>query len=586
MANTSDQNPEAGTAQGAMTSPGDFERGAVAHGGATKAEEPELFVEDALAPEELEELEGLNTLTMARTNPDDDDDDDDVDEEGDLLSTLEMPVFRMPGAEEVEEVEESRSLPLSGILRGRRKRSRINDEPIEAAPSLLPFVVIRPPVGFDKPWHDGLPEGEAKRLDEAARERVRAAGAPALKASATLPVLSHDDLMAFDGESPSGPTVPISGLTEDDLESLESGEVEALAHPPVPQPSPPPIEPPRPPAALSAPPPPKAAPPSKPPIAAQAPAPSAPPQAALAPLLAIAAPPTAIPPTAPPAKAPPGKGELSDIVQELIDESERPEPSRNQTAPHSPPEHTWYRQIFTEEYFRTLPLGFHKQTRRESQFILNSLSVGQGGRILDMCCGFGRHTIELAKRGYDMVGLDLSLPLLQKALGEAQRRKLSIKFIHGDVRELNFNGAFDAAFCFHTSFGYFDDKTNFQILTGVFQSLKPGGRFLLEILNRDFAIQKLPDRKWWEGSDCLFLEEVTFNYQTSVLHNKRTFIYDDNRPPWEQYIYIRLFSLHEIQSLLRMAGFNCIEVSGSLASRGAFFGTDSPHLLLLAERPR
>jgi hypothetical protein len=106
----------------------------------------------------------------------------------------------------------------------------------------------------------------------------------------------------------------------------------------------------------------------------------------------------------------------------------------------------------------------------------------------------------------------------------------------------------------------------------------------MEMVNRDFIVQMMPRRKWWEGSDCIFLEEIDFNFQTSVLHTKRSFIYDDGRPPWEQNIYIRLFSLHELRNLLQHAGFHLLEVSGDIASRGAFFGNTSRHIILLAEK--
>jgi SAM-dependent methyltransferase len=275
---------------------------------------------------------------------------------------------------------------------------------------------------------------------------------------------------------------------------------------------------------------------------------------------------------------------VADIVQELLEEASESSYTPEETGQVVPPQLSWYENIFTEEYFRTLPQAFHKQTRRESQFIADCLEIGPNGRILDLACGFGRHTIEMAKRGYDMVGLDLSLSLLQKGLNEAQRRKLSVKFIHGDIRQLNFAGVFDACFSFHTSFGYFDDKTNFEVLCGIHRALKPGGRFLLEMLNRDFVIQLMPRRKWWEGNECIFLEEIQFNFATSVLHTKRSFIYEDGRPPWEQNIYIRLFSLHELQNLFQHAGFHILEVSGDISSRRAFFGPESRHLILLAEK--
>lgn len=510
----------------------------------------------------------------------------DGEDEVDLLSTLKMPVFKMPGSQLSRSGSpkgpggaQERSIPLSDLLRARRKPSPQAAAPLQPLRSMIPFAVTQPPVGFDKRWQIGLPEGEARRRNAERLSKTSAMKVDERQRTDTEPELKSVTASVNDDDGPSVPKKAqgeVAKAARTAPERTAPPQENATAPIPIPEDVAP-----APPVKRSSPPPtpdksaaaPKATPP-QPPAGAQA---------------------TAAPerrrhnaqqnvPTAH------GDDEISGIVKELLDEDTSPkEPatSRNspQTLQKAPPERAWYEQIFNEEYFRTLPMGFHKQTLRETQFILQSLSVGRGGRILDLCCGFGRHTIEMAKRGYDMVGLDLSLPLLQKGLSEAQRRKLSIKFIHGDVRELNFNGVFDACFCVHTSFGYFDDKTNFNVFGGIFKALKTGGRFVLEVLNRDYIIQQMPRRKWWEGSDCLFLEEVSFNNETSVLHNKRTFIYDDNRA-WEQYIYIRLFSLHELQSMLRLSGFKILEVSGHVAGRGAFFGAESPHIIILAEKPR
>lgn len=249
-------------------------------------------------------------------------------------------------------------------------------------------------------------------------------------------------------------------------------------------------------------------------------------------------------------------------------------------------DNNWYKEVFTEDYFRTLPKNFHKQTIREVEFIVQRLGAEPGARILDLCCGFGRHTMEFAKRGFNMVGLDLAMPLLQKGLNEAQRRNLSIKFVHGDMRELNFDKVFDGIFNVQTSFGYFNDLTNYRVLQRIFRALKPGGRFLVETINRDFVVDDLPMRIWWEGTECLILEEVDYDFMLSTLQVKRSFVFEDsNRDPWEQHINIRLYTPGELSALMRRAGFEVLELNGDYAIPGAFFGAASRRSILIAERP-
>lgn len=248
-----------------------------------------------------------------------------------------------------------------------------------------------------------------------------------------------------------------------------------------------------------------------------------------------------------------------------------------------PSDGAWYKELFSHDYVRSEPPTSNEQLRVEVDFIESALSVPGGGRVLDLGCGYGRHTVPLARRGYEMVGLDLSLDLLQNALRRAQAKQTSIKFVHGDLRDLEFKSVFDGVFCFNTTFGYFTDAQNLMVLRGVHRALKPGGRFLIDVANRDHAIQAIPARNWWEGDSCLIQEDVDFDQLTSRLMIKRFLVYADGTQR-EYDIALRLFSVHELLSMLRLVGFRYVELSGSLHTPGAFFGAGSERILLTVER--
>ncbi len=142
---------------------------------------------------------------------------------------------------------------------------------------------------------------------------------------------------------------------------------------------------------------------------------------------------------------------------------------------------------------------------------------------------------------------------------------------------------FDAAYCMHTTFGYFDDDSNRKMIHSVNQSLRVGGRFLLDVINRDYVIRDLPARIWWEGEGSVILEEIDFNYFTSRIISKRSVVFDDGRH-LEQEISVRSYSLHELGKILHHAGFRVLEVSGNLSHRSRFFGNNSRTLMLLAEK--
>jgi SAM-dependent methyltransferase len=244
----------------------------------------------------------------------------------------------------------------------------------------------------------------------------------------------------------------------------------------------------------------------------------------------------------------------------------------------------WFEEVFDEDYLRTLPFMTPEQTLREVAFIKDSLRPPAEGELLDVGCGYGRHAIELGQGGYRVTGIDLSLPLLIRAADESQRRSLSVNFVHADMREMAFDNQFDGAYSFLTSFGYFDEETNLRVATSICRALKPGGRFLVDVINRDYIVSDLPTRVWWEGEGCVVLEEVDFNFQTNRLTVRRSIVFQDGRQV-EHDISIRAYSLHELAKLLRQAGFRVMEVSGGVATRGHFFGSTSRSVIVLCERP-
>jgi SAM-dependent methyltransferase len=243
----------------------------------------------------------------------------------------------------------------------------------------------------------------------------------------------------------------------------------------------------------------------------------------------------------------------------------------------------WFEEIFDEDYLRTLPFLTPQATQAEALFVADALGTEPGARLLDIGCGYGRHAMELAARGYQIVALDLSLPLLLRGADEAQRRGLTINFIHGDMRDLAFDSQFDGIYCLFSTFGYFDEDTNRKTIEGMARAMKPGARLVLDVLNRDYLIGELPTRVWWEGDGCVVLEEVDFNYFSSRVHSNRSIVFDDGRQI-EQEISIRSYSLHELGKLLHAAGLRVVEVSGSMATHGRFFGNQSRSLIVVAEK--
>ena len=272
------------------------------------------------------------------------------------------------------------------------------------------------------------------------------------------------------------------------------------------------------------------------------------------------------------------------------DGAEPPPPPASEATEAAPPvaepkkrRRPWFEVFFSDDYLRTVPPPTPKHVGRECDFMEKALGLAKGATILDVGCGLGLHAVELSRRGYLVVGLDLSLPMLSRAADEAQDHGLKINFLHGDMREMTFDGAFDAVLCWGTTFGYFDDETNRTVIRRLYDALKPKGLLLLDVVNRDRVIRDQPNLIWFEGDGCVCMEESRFNYFMSRLEVKRTVILDDGRQRENTYS-IRLYSLHELGKLLHVQGFRVASVSGNLATHGVFFGGDSQRMAILAER--
>ncbi len=207
----------------------------------------------------------------------------------------------------------------------------------------------------------------------------------------------------------------------------------------------------------------------------------------------------------------------------------------------------------------------------------------RGARILDLGCGTGLHAIELQRRGYHVVGYDLSLAMLARAADEAQDRGQTMNFVHGDMREMTYEDTFDGIYSWSTSFGYFDEEKNAQVIGRVQKALRKGGQFLLDVVNRDYLMRHSPSLAWFEGDGCICMDEMNVDPITSRLKVKRTMMFDDQRSKEIEYS-IRLYALHELGKLLHDNGFKVVEVSGRAATPGVFFGSESPRTLILAEK--
>ncbi|HEX4166462.1 MAG TPA: class I SAM-dependent methyltransferase, partial [Bryobacteraceae bacterium] len=146
-----------------------------------------------------------------------------------------------------------------------------------------------------------------------------------------------------------------------------------------------------------------------------------------------------------------------------------------------------------------------EMTRIEADFIERALGLSVGGRLLDVPCGNGRHSIELASRGYQMIGVDQSEEFLTEARNASP---LAIRWVQDDMRSLSWDGEFDGAFCWGNSFCYLSWDEACQFLAAVVRCLKRGARFILDTgMAAESILPSLVRNRWFRLGDILMLSE-------------------------------------------------------------------------------
>ena len=203
-----------------------------------------------------------------------------------------------------------------------------------------------------------------------------------------------------------------------------------------------------------------------------------------------------------------------------------------------------------------------EDTEHQVDFVIQTLGLTGSERILDMACGYGRHSLALARKGFSVVGVDITKAYIDDAKIEAQKAGLNVEFRLCDIRDLNFYEEFDVVLNMADgAIGYFEtDEENLVVFDKIAESLKPGGRHLMDVCNAEHAENYFPKRNWQIGTKILALPEFDWDKE------RRRMIYGGweiefgkvaQRPvPLGKGGGARLYSLNELDEILRARGMH------------------------------
>jgi SAM-dependent methyltransferase len=189
-----------------------------------------------------------------------------------------------------------------------------------------------------------------------------------------------------------------------------------------------------------------------------------------------------------------------------------------------------------------------------------SRSAG-GPRVLDLCCGVGRISLELARRDCAVTGVDITKSYLDTAAEEAALENLDIEYVHADAREFRRPDYFDLAVNLYISFGYFDDENDdLTVLRNACDSLKDGRPLIIETLGKEIAVRDFTEADWFERAGWTVLTEYEAVDSWTRLKNRWILIKDDTRI--EKVFTQRLYAASELRQLMYEAGFATVEIYG------------------------
>jgi 2-polyprenyl-3-methyl-5-hydroxy-6-metoxy-1,4-benzoquinol methylase len=241
----------------------------------------------------------------------------------------------------------------------------------------------------------------------------------------------------------------------------------------------------------------------------------------------------------------------------------------------------WWEKYFDESYIK-LYAHTENSAASEVEGILRMLNISPPSRILDLCCGFGRHSLILARQGYEVTGLDISQSFLDYARRKADEQGIFIELERRDMRDIQHAEEFDAVINLFTAFGFFNcEEDDLKVLKGVARALKPDGQFIIDTINRDYVIHSGQFQTFNKRNGTIILEERFFDFFKSRLEIVNHLV-DNVNGDRKLESSFRLYTLREMLDMFNRSGLMLTDVYGDFD--GSQYSGKSPRMILVARR--
>jgi len=239
---------------------------------------------------------------------------------------------------------------------------------------------------------------------------------------------------------------------------------------------------------------------------------------------------------------------------------------------------------FFDGYYKHIWRHFfpEKTTLAEVNFIIEEAKLKAGEHVLDVMCGFGRHSLEIANRGINVVAIDNLPDYVNEIESKAATKGLPIESICIDILEMRIDQEFDAVICMGNSLQFFNEEESMRILSNISAHLKPGGKFFINTWSlAEIAAKNFKDKSWSRIGELLFLIESKFLFQPTRIETASIIIPDKGEREEKKGIDF-IYSISELESMLNKTGFQLKEIYSIPGKKQ--FAVGEPRAYIVAEK--
>lgn len=242
---------------------------------------------------------------------------------------------------------------------------------------------------------------------------------------------------------------------------------------------------------------------------------------------------------------------------------------------------SWWRMRLEDDPGRP-----HSHVKAQIDGVERFLRLEPRSRVLDLGCGSGRRTMELARRGHRVLGADPDERALAVARSAVKGEKLHLHFVKMDARAVPYRAEIDAVVSLDSAFGQLPtDRDDLRCLESVRKALKPGGLLLIDAINKEWLMRHFEPNYWEqgeEGESSVVLDRISFDFERGRIDNRRMIVDGDGkRTP--SFVSLRVYALTELKAQLERAGLAYRQSWGGFDASA--YGMDSARMIVLAQRP-